>query len=74
MSSSAQVRGERGDHFVVEVDGAFGFFLEAEGFESGDDYVLQVGLAGVDDVVDRAPRTEGDGFPALHGWVGAGYG
>jgi hypothetical protein len=43
------------------VDGAIGLLFVAEGAESGDDDVLEVALAGVDDVIDFRAAAEPGG-------------
>ncbi len=50
-----------GDHLVAEVGVVVGGFGEAHASEGGDDVVLRVVLAGVDDVVDGVGAAEGGG-------------
>ena len=47
-----------GHHLVGEVDGLGRLGLELEGPQALDDDFLEVGLAGVDDVVDLGPAAE----------------
>jgi hypothetical protein len=54
-----------GDHLVAEVGVMVGGFGEAHAAECGDDVILRVVLARVDDVVDGVGPAEGRG-----GWVG----
>ena len=45
-------------HLIGEVDGAFGLQVKSQRPQAGDHDVLQVGLAGVDDVVDAFATAE----------------
>ena len=59
VAEEARRRRRQRHHFVGEVDRALGLLAVAQGLEAGADDLLQVALAGVDDVDDPGGAAEG---------------